>query len=344
MKKFFRAQSTLEFIMILILVIAGIFVMGPYVIRSVNAYMRSWEISADQAKHDPGVTIEPWEIDPNIPQPCNIVSCTGGDALSCGDTISKKACCVYVFKFEATGGGGCQSAGGKCMSRSVAGSIQGSSGQSCAVNYLNATGDHTFANSWCCYGPDPNPPATQGTTNSGASWCEDKSACPAPSNPPDPDYDDDCYNDTIDGICQSGETYACPDCGSCGDGQCLAPLETATSCPPDCAACSTATCTQQTTYSNCAAQGLDGANKACCVWIKKFICQNSSCIPDNTYSCKTRAAAINSCPGVHPNAPILWSNTTTENACSDKRSCQAVVSGNYVCKSCPSQCTGCNNP
>jgi hypothetical protein len=52
-KKFFRAQSTLEFIMILILVIAGIFVMGPYVIRSVNAYMRSWEISASQLRHSP---------------------------------------------------------------------------------------------------------------------------------------------------------------------------------------------------------------------------------------------------------------------------------------------------
>lgn len=51
MRKFFSAQSTLEFIMLLILVLAGIFVMGPYVIRSVNAYMRSWEIAASDAQH-----------------------------------------------------------------------------------------------------------------------------------------------------------------------------------------------------------------------------------------------------------------------------------------------------
>lgn len=59
MKKFLNAQSTLEFIMILILVLAGIVVMGPYVIRSVNAYMRSWEISADQARHSPLVQLNP---------------------------------------------------------------------------------------------------------------------------------------------------------------------------------------------------------------------------------------------------------------------------------------------
>lgn len=62
MKKFPRAQSTLELIMVIILVLAGIIVMGPYVIRGVNAYMRSWEIAVDQANSNPNVEINPWEV------------------------------------------------------------------------------------------------------------------------------------------------------------------------------------------------------------------------------------------------------------------------------------------
>lgn len=62
MKRFFCAQSTLEFMMITLLVLAGIMVMGPYVLRGVNAYMRSWELSADQARNNPTVIIQPWEV------------------------------------------------------------------------------------------------------------------------------------------------------------------------------------------------------------------------------------------------------------------------------------------
>lgn len=69
MKKFFQAQSTLELIMVIILVLAGIFVMGPYVVRSVNAYMRSWEISVSQANSNPNVALNPSEIPGSVPPP-----------------------------------------------------------------------------------------------------------------------------------------------------------------------------------------------------------------------------------------------------------------------------------
>ncbi|MFA6379310.1 MAG: hypothetical protein WCX16_05990 [Candidatus Omnitrophota bacterium] len=69
MKKPFRAQSTLEFMMIIILVLAGVVIMGPYVIRSVNAYMRSWENAASQAQSNPSVVLEPWEIPGGPPPP-----------------------------------------------------------------------------------------------------------------------------------------------------------------------------------------------------------------------------------------------------------------------------------
>ncbi|MDD3374198.1 MAG: hypothetical protein PHY73_00550 [Candidatus Omnitrophica bacterium] len=57
-----NAQSPLEYIMIIIAVIASITAMGPYVIRGVNAYMRSWEISAEQTQRDTRARLNAWEV------------------------------------------------------------------------------------------------------------------------------------------------------------------------------------------------------------------------------------------------------------------------------------------
>ncbi len=59
MKKIKKAQTTLEYAMIIMLVILSIVVMGPYVIRSVNAHMRSWEVSTDQARDDMSAILDP---------------------------------------------------------------------------------------------------------------------------------------------------------------------------------------------------------------------------------------------------------------------------------------------
>jgi len=73
------AQSTLEYIMVIVAVIASIMVMGPYVFRGVNAYMRSWEISAEQAQHDTSARIESWEVpgaEPPPPPPPPSITCS----------------------------------------------------------------------------------------------------------------------------------------------------------------------------------------------------------------------------------------------------------------------------
>ncbi len=98
MKKPFRAQSTLEFIMITILVLAGIVVMGPYVIRSVNAYMRSWEISAEQAQHD-------YSVSANV-SGCSSVTCEGLAHDSC--CLSLDCCYWRTQSFSIPADGSCK--------------------------------------------------------------------------------------------------------------------------------------------------------------------------------------------------------------------------------------------
>ncbi len=48
-----EAQSTLEYLTVMVLVMVGIVVMGPYVIRSVNAHLKMWEDVADDSYTDP---------------------------------------------------------------------------------------------------------------------------------------------------------------------------------------------------------------------------------------------------------------------------------------------------
>jgi len=102
MKKFFRAQSTLEFIMIIILVLTGIFVMGPYVIRSVNAYMHSWEISAEQARNNPNVQLNPWEMPGGPPPPPTCATdCSACDENECDNEAPR---CMVLEYFQDIGG------------------------------------------------------------------------------------------------------------------------------------------------------------------------------------------------------------------------------------------------
>jgi hypothetical protein len=113
MKKIFRAQSTLEFIMIIILVLAGVMVMGPYVLRSVNAYMRSWELSADQAKNNPTVIIQPWELPDGPPPPPSCAT----DCEYCTQADCRAPKCMWRIVYSDYGSptpGECQLIQEKC--------------------------------------------------------------------------------------------------------------------------------------------------------------------------------------------------------------------------------------
>ncbi len=48
-----NAQHTLEYMILLILIMAGIIIGGPYVIRSWNAQMKGWEDSVSDSMTDP---------------------------------------------------------------------------------------------------------------------------------------------------------------------------------------------------------------------------------------------------------------------------------------------------
>ncbi len=95
-----HAQSTLEYIMIIVTVLAAVTVMIPYVFRGVNAYMRSWEVSVQEARHDVGQEVSAWiidgaeappppECDYDTPEQCNNNSeCQWAVLLDCSSSCS----------------------------------------------------------------------------------------------------------------------------------------------------------------------------------------------------------------------------------------------------------------
>lgn len=257
MRKPFRAQSTLEFIMIIILVLAGVIVMGPYVIRSVNAYLRSWEVSSEQARNQPA------DIDPYTPvlsgDFCEIFGCTTVYNFAC--TGPNSEVCDYTGLFND-----------KKMLREIAVS------QYCTGNMIPNDPDtvefcddrHACWNkceavgSGCCTGkPDGScsPPTSMAT-------------CP---QAPD------------------GETHtSCPaDCW-CGNNKCDWYESTDPTSPDYCAAdCAAATCTGgclKPDYTTCTSEK-QSDGKSCCVWVKKYGCEGGSCKKKTSGTCVTREVA-----------------------------------------------------
>jgi len=77
-------QSTIEYSMVVMLVMAGIIVLGPYVIRSVNAHFKMWEDTTEEAFTDPLKDRDP----EGLPKPqCRCpVKATGCGLGSCQPT------------------------------------------------------------------------------------------------------------------------------------------------------------------------------------------------------------------------------------------------------------------
>lgn len=326
-KNKFYAQSTLEFIMLLILVLAGIFVMGPYVIRSVNAYMRSWEVAVDQSKQSLA-QVPAGQVDPNVPLPCNQVSCTGGTEDACLGDMNRKNCCKWVYKFNSWNNANqCQSVGPHgCTEKSTA-----AAGAGCC-NAAHNAGHH---NHLCCYN------GASGTFNSGISaggeWCEDKCDCAnvTPLNLCQHCHDPDGPNYPLEGecnnICNTDETYACPDC-KCGDGVCRSDLgETASSCPQDCAYCQMSSCaafmnsTNDNNVNYNACVGGHGNNQnglSCCIYRKNWYCHGGQCQPKGNQaggaSCLKRDSFSTSTCNINGCYACYGSNTgnTFDNKCS----------------------------
>jgi len=88
-----QGQHAFEYVLLLTLVMAGIMVMGPYVIRSWNANLKGWEDSVMDSYQDPLTPGDPVSLPfcsagPWIDQGCNLSmvdSCTASN-VSCAET------------------------------------------------------------------------------------------------------------------------------------------------------------------------------------------------------------------------------------------------------------------
>src|SRR3989338_3241224 len=88
-----KAQSVIEYTLVIVLVLAGALFMRPYVIRGVNAHMKGWEDNVHDSLHDP---LKKGEIPASAAPVCPDGSCAGDpfetedsccwDCGRCGDT------------------------------------------------------------------------------------------------------------------------------------------------------------------------------------------------------------------------------------------------------------------
>jgi hypothetical protein len=77
-----KGQSIIEYVMIIILVMTGIIVAGPYLLRSVNAHFKLWDDTVQDSFDDRIVEARPDQIRIDIPPDCK--SCPSSWTGSCG--------------------------------------------------------------------------------------------------------------------------------------------------------------------------------------------------------------------------------------------------------------------
>ncbi len=83
-----HAQSLLDFVFVMIVVAIGIMLLGPYVIRSVNAHLKSWEDGVDDSLKDPLRDADPSKLpkpqcacSPVLPHGCGVAGCLATERL-----------------------------------------------------------------------------------------------------------------------------------------------------------------------------------------------------------------------------------------------------------------------
>jgi len=97
-KKHPSSQSTIELAVVSVLVLVAITAMGPYAIRSVNSYMRSWERRADQGQIDVNI-IAPPGTPPEIEITCGDIDCEALYSNSSDCKADPLECCIWVKEF-----------------------------------------------------------------------------------------------------------------------------------------------------------------------------------------------------------------------------------------------------
>lgn len=230
-----KSQSIIEFSSLIILVIIGIIVMRPYVIRAINAHFKSLEESIEESQK------EEFQETPlqELPSPpvCGDGTCTAPfedpnrcceDCGACGDGV----CCSAKGETEITCNNDCGRCGdGQCNPNPP----QNENASTCCLDCQNVCGDGA-----CC--------TDEGLDNPGGTPVGADASC-----------SDDCPQSQFcgDGRCDPpGEdlTNCCVDCYKkdtmCPDGTCDTPCENISNCPQE-VACETISCSCFTNQSDC---------------------------------------------------------------------------------------------
>ena len=106
-KKKLAGQHTIEYIILLTLIMAGIIVMSPYVIRSWNANLKGWEDSVVDSQEDPFLEAGPITIQGCDPSGWEDQGCNFGIAQNC--TGSSLSCSkVESLEIRTFSPGGCE--------------------------------------------------------------------------------------------------------------------------------------------------------------------------------------------------------------------------------------------
>jgi len=301
-KKHPLSQSTVELAVVAVLVLVAMTAMGPYLVRSVNAYMRSWERRADQGQIDINVSSTPGSIpDPTLT--CATVDC--GDEqhssqATCIGEADPLGCCIWVKEFIGQELGCAEVPGeGKCRTRGMPDKIGSGvhTGDGCHEDLVagNDLGP-------CCGGLQWFWENT--TMIEDEDLCDNKWDC---TLPPDPCLH--CNGHVCNHECEDNiEGCDCPDCNppnipegtnpqydgnGCeeGDGYCFWQEKGAGCCAnsTDCG------CSQNHTYSDCVNEiPRTDTTPPGCVWVLDFWCQDGI-PPYGSDSCSAGASPSGTC-------------------------------------------------
>jgi len=226
-----KGQSIIEYALLIILVLAGVYVMTPYVIRSWNANIKGWEDSVKDSYQEPISASPPGVLDIdgtcNYQPPCSSPPCCGYG--TCDDWIATITWMCSPIGFMAAPGGvvhDCSNEDANCCSTPVQLPVPVNCGTRVdSITGLPCTADEVPALYSCGFDPDHNNPTRvecQFNRN-----CQNQ--CLNPPNPGDTEYAPAiCELDNINLSASQNITFV-------EEGKCSSPVGSAPKCQWECA-------------------------------------------------------------------------------------------------------------
>jgi len=332
MRKSQKAQSMIEYTLVIMVAMAAIIVMGPYVIRSINAHMKGWEETVDEAMNDP---LKQTENFPGIPAcgdgRCEFpletpVSCCKdcgqgrGDGTCCppGEGVNNSLDCAVCGDGICTEDNNSGSLIRESCCQDCGGDVCGDG--NCCVDARGTPAGGDFGCDEDCGTSICNPP--DGICN---SPLENVINCPS----------DCCAPACGDGVCEPlcDEKSICkPDCcpDLCNNGTCDPECDEINACPQDChcelvrgnGTCN-AECSEITTYPQ------DCCSQLCGNGICNHECNEpNSCAPDQR-ACQCEGVncsqlSFNNCCSQRECCIRVWSGSSPR-CCGNRRNCDVQV-------------------